>query len=498
MPIRVSCPDCAKVIPASSKFAGLTVHCPDCRALIKVPEIPSSEESLLRVPCRSCPRVINANWKYVGQTVSCPDCGGPIEIADPRLKRSRQSSTHSAPATDPWDDYSSDGSTTGEVSDELQSDFTPPAIPRTKSRTPTEEVTLRSSSRIAPAVPTAPDVAAIRRKKQQEQEAAASAAESAVKEKKPVWAEETRRQLHWIFVACFIPLLVMQFVAIPEVGIDMDEEQAQAVIAQLSANAHLPEDSAVHWLYAAMSAVGFGTLLALMFPRVKTPAYSMVWTGIGTGTVGIAVLLVVQFIAIFTAALAPGMGLMSLPLGILKLIGVAYLLAFSAGSSFAGSLIGFTFGVGLCEEFCKAIPVVFYLRNAEKVGWRKACLVGLASGVGFGVSEGIHYSAEMYNGVMPWMVYLVRFVSCVSFHAVLTGAVAILMYNNQDYVHEMFSGWNMFFFVLYYLGVAMVLHGLYNTLLKHGLSSLALVIALGCCFWLRFLIKDSTEAAASR
>ena len=53
------------------------------------------------------------------------------------------------------------------------------------------------------------------------------------------------------------------------------------------------------------------------------------------------------------------------------------------------SFLGFTAGVGFCEEVCKAIPLLVYYREPNKQTWRGAFLWGLASGVGFGVAEGI-------------------------------------------------------------------------------------------------------------
>ena len=53
------------------------------------------------------------------------------------------------------------------------------------------------------------------------------------------------------------------------------------------------------------------------------------------------------------------------------------------------SFFGFTFGVGLLEEFTKAMPILFMLRGNMDLDWRGAAVWGLAGGIGFGVAEGI-------------------------------------------------------------------------------------------------------------
>ena len=60
--------------------------------------------------------------------------------------------------------------------------------------------------------------------------------------------------------------------------------------------------------------------------------------------------------------------------------------------------------------------------------WRGACLWGMASGVGFGLAEGVLYAGQSYNGVAPAGIYLVRFASCVALHAVWSGSVGITVF----------------------------------------------------------------------
>ena len=76
------------------------------------------------------------------------------------------------------------------------------------------------------------------------------------------------------------------------------------------------------------------------------------------------------------------------------------------------------------EELCKLGPLLWYWHRYQGIPWRTACVWGLASGVGFGVSEGIMYSQEFYNGIENGMTYLVRFASCVARNAV---AISVLV-----------------------------------------------------------------------
>jgi RsiW-degrading membrane proteinase PrsW (M82 family) len=175
---------------------------------------------------------------------------------------------------------------------------------------------------------------------------------------------------------------------------------------------------------------------------------------------------------------------------VFQLIGFSYRCAMDPSIGFWGSFFGFTVGVGLCEELCKSLPIWHYLRTARKTGWRGACLTGLASGIGFGVSEGIMYSGDMYNGMGEGMIYVVRFISCVSLHAMWSGCVAMMMYGNQDFLDA--DEWGPIILgLLYYLSIAMILHGLYDTLLKHDMDALALLIGIGTYGWMFYLVRKS-------
>ncbi len=149
--------------------------------------------------------------------------------------------------------------------------------------------------------------------------------------------------------------------------------------------------------------------------------------------------------------------------------------------------MGFTFGVGLCEELCKAIPILWHYRGAASLDVRGAVVWGLAAGVGFGVSEGITYSSDFYNGVSTGGACVVRFVSCVAIHAVWSATTALLAWRGQADFQAIDRWYEWLVLPLAFLWPGMVLHGLYDTFLKRGMVFMALAAAaasLALFFWL--------------
>ena len=160
-------------------------------------------------------------------------------------------------------------------------------------------------------------------------------------------------------------------------------------------------------------------------------------------------------------------------------------------------VIGFTCGVGLCEEVTKAIPLLFRVKpvpGQEDVSWNSMLLWGLASGVGFGIAEGIMYSGDYYNGIEGPGIYAVRFLSCVVLHAMWAGAVGITIYRMQGDLNDSENGWTYCARVVWIVLVPMVLHGLYDTLLKKDHEVIALLVAVVTFGWLAFQIERQERA----
>jgi RsiW-degrading membrane proteinase PrsW (M82 family) len=266
--------------------------------------------------------------------------------------------------------------------------------------------------------------------------------------------------------------------------------------------AHLPHETWVHWLYALVSAVGFFLLMWLLFEHGQSTPTHLATVGLVTGTVGIISLLAFQWIAEFTQGFwLRGGSIIVILFYVIKLIGFSYHAALDPENGFGLSFLGFTCGVGLCEELTKIVPVLFLIGNDHKLGWRAACVIGLASGVGFGVAEGIMYSSSYYNGVTTVDIYLTRFISCVALHAVWAAAAGIQAVHNRAAFDNAATG-DLIFNVLWIIAVPAILHGLYDTLLKREMSGLALVVAALSFVWLIWMVErarnDDSELALSR
>jgi RsiW-degrading membrane proteinase PrsW (M82 family) len=261
--------------------------------------------------------------------------------------------------------------------------------------------------------------------------------------------------------------------------------------------AFLPRSSQLHWGFASISAIGSMILIMAIFPRRASSGLDLGLIGLFTGTIGIFLLLTVQFLAAITQGIwIHGTGTFTLIFYILKFIGYSYRSALSPNSNFVLSFLGFTFGVGLCEELCKAMPLIWYYRHCDSLSWRGACRWGLATGAGFGIAEGISYSADFYNGLSTADAYIVRFVSCVGLHAVWSACVAISLYKNQEQIQGDMRWHQMALPLLRVLAVPMVLHGLYDTLLKMSLHEMALVTAVVSFAWLAWQIESLREQEA--
>jgi len=165
------------------------------------------------------------------------------------------------------------------------------------------------------------------------------------------------------------------------------------------------------------------------------------------------------------------------------------------------SLLGFTCGVAFCEELTKVLPVLYYMRSRGRLDWAGARYWGMASGIGFGVAEGLMYCSQFYNGIATADIYLLRFTSCVALHAVWTGASGLVVWGLREPLADEWDWGYMMNLVFRVLLVPTVLHGLYNTLLKVELHGLALVVGAVSFAWLIGLtemMRASDPASRSR
>jgi RsiW-degrading membrane proteinase PrsW (M82 family) len=339
------------------------------------------------------------------------------------------------------------------------------------------------------------------------------------------------RHLHWLLVLALLPLTFSLLTRDEWGGIEVrlkktleDEpeevklrvarvldrlEKGEASVSELFdalpegrfVGALLPRRTFVHWAFAAWSAVAFMSFFLFLAVGGKTAEpLHLLGMGLFTATVGVLLLLVFQFLAnVSQGVWLRGANVVVVIFYVVKLIGFSYRAALDPNYGFFLSFMGFTLGVGFCEEVCKALPLLVLFRRSSVNSWRTVFLWGLASGAGFGISEGILYSSQHYNGVAGFDMYLVRFVSCVALHALWTGSVGITLYHRQDLLEGVDHWYEYIPRLVLIVGVPMVLHGLYDTLLKKEMNALALGVAALSFVFLAFQIshlhgEDDAEA----
>lgn len=141
-------------------------------------------------------------------------------------------------------------------------------------------------------------------------------------------------------------------------------------------------------------------------------------------------------------------------------------------NSFLSKLIGFTFGVGVFEEFVKLLPVFLLIRKSkEPLVPQTVVFYGLMSGIGFGVFEGVVYQLTVNNQLdygTSFFMNIAR-LTCLPFlHSIWAGISSYFLAFAFLYPKNRHSMW--FLAIL----IPAILHGLYDTL---GWSILGLFVS---------------------
>ncbi len=302
---------------------------------------------------------------------------------------------------------------------------------------------------------------------------------------------------YWILALAFFPLAISlaqdrdntkerfqrALEANPDVKKRLDEEDLtpdQIISAfpgkKLDSLAFLPRDTHAHYAYALVATGVFLGLFFCFFSHGTFKPWHLVVVGLFTGTFGIAGLLIVHEVGIPTI-----------------LVGIGMMSKESTLSDFLACWAGFTFGVGLLEEACKIAPLFILFLYKKKITWRTAVMWGLASGVGFGVNEGILYSETFYNGITTAMQYVVRFVSCVALHAIWTASAGLSLYFTQSLLNQFSEWYEKAVVMLRVLIIVMFLHGLFDALLTRDMRAPALLVAAASIVWLGWQIENARK-----
>jgi RsiW-degrading membrane proteinase PrsW (M82 family) len=440
----------------------------------------------IQLQCSNCRKSLKAPESFAGKTARCPNCKqqivipAAIEPPEPEVYYILEDAVAR-------DDNS------------LSSKVEPPPI------APQAAVFALRSSELPPAKPVAE----------------VDANHLPEPEQEPAGATSQGRGLYYIFALMLLPLVVSIIRGRDhmEVRLMRTLEAHPEIKSRIAANgeefsmkdffaalpdgriegAHLAYGTWNHWYYAIAAAAFFGLASFALFPQGNAQWKHILLIPVGTATFGIVFLISLQWIAAFAQGWIVSRSLIIMIVYyILYFIGFSYRAAMDPNSGFLLSMLGFTFGVGLCEELTKALPVAFHFRSNPKLDWQGACIWGLVSGVGFGIAEGIMYSSDFYNGLASVETYIVRFIPCVAMHAIWTASAAIMIWRRRDWFAGESEWSDLLVSLLWVLAVPMTLHGLYDTLLKREMEGLALLTALASFAWLAFLIEWTRTSDESK
>jgi len=157
-------------------------------------------------------------------------------------------------------------------------------------------------------------------------------------------------------------------------------------------------------------------------------------------------------------------------------------------NGFISRLFGFTFGVGVFEEFVKLFPVYLLLRKSkEPLIPQTVVFYGLMSGIGFGVFEGVVYQLTVNNQLdygTSFFMNIAR-LTCLPFlHSIWAGISSYFLAFAFLYPKNRHSMW------LLGILIPAILHGLYDTL---GWSILGLLVSYLGVTLLVIYLKNSKD-----
>lgn len=278
-----------------------------------------------------------------------------------------------------------------------------------------------------------------------------------------------------------LPIELRLRVELAEQGLNASLDEVLAPLpGQRIQGALLSRATDCHWFIAIGAGVGMMALTLSMFRSPDTSLSVLIAVCLFTALVGYAILLSVE-----------------------GLVAPTVHEVLEGQASFPLCLCASILGVGLFEELAKALPILWRVQRARPLCWRTACLWGLASGIGFGLAEGVHYSERVYNGLASIDAYLVRFISCVALHAIWAASAAIQIARRGPALHDTHDPAAYAVALMQALAVPVVLHGLYDVLLQFQFHAAGLAVAMGSFGWLAWQIEsarlgESTLAHGSR
>lgn len=162
--------------------------------------------------------------------------------------------------------------------------------------------------------------------------------------------------------------------------------------------------------------------------------------------------------------------------------------SFLESNSFVLKLLGYVLGVGVLEEFIKAVPLFYLIRKTkEPIIPQTLVFYGLMSGIGFGVFEGVLYQTSSnthleYNEA--FFMNIARLTSLPFLHAVWSGIAGYFIAFGNLYPL------NRRGLVFLSIAIPALLHGTYDVF---GWSIIGLVITVISVLLLIYYLKKSTD-----
>lgn len=143
------------------------------------------------------------------------------------------------------------------------------------------------------------------------------------------------------------------------------------------------------------------------------------------------------------------------------------------GTPFPLTVLGYTLGVGVTEEFAKMIPLIIILRKAkEPLIPQTIVYYALMSGIAFGVWEGIKYQREVnaeFEYDASFFLNILRLTSLPFLHACWCGIAGYFL----SFAH-LYPKYRRGLYVLA-LAIPAIIHGLYDSLTVFPIVPLVLV-----------------------
>jgi len=173
---------------------------------------------------------------------------------------------------------------------------------------------------------------------------------------------------------------------------------------------------------------------------------------------------------------------------ILRGFALAYRQVDSSNPNLVGQFFGFIFGVGLCEETTKLLPLFFILTlqdelpQAQRISYRGFLFVGFLSGTGFGIGEAL-YGYAPWSGAPIASLNVLRWFALVPSHAVWAATAAACLWRLSPTLRQETkrknSHWRLFGLCAAAVACSAVIHGLYDVFAVNEYQSLAIAFEAG-------------------